>query len=190
MTATLDKSGGRQVSSLRIAAWSAAALVLLLPLIAMQFTDEVVWPASDFAIFGVMLAVAGGSLEFAARKTGDFTYRYAVGFAVAAAFLLLWVNGAVGIIGSDDNVANRIYDGVLAVGLLGAVIARFRPRGMSYAMFATAGAQVLAFVIALVAGWGHTGPITIFFTALWLASAFLFRRAASEATPDRTADED
>ena len=37
------------------------------------------------------------------RKTGDAAYRTAVGVALAAAFLLIWVNGAVGIIGSENN---------------------------------------------------------------------------------------
>lgn len=60
------------------------------------------------------------------------------------------------------------------------MLARFRPMGMSRAMVAAAIAQGLAFAIALVAGLGFTGPITIFFAALWLISAWLFREAARE----------
>ena len=50
-------------------------------------------------------------------------------------------------------------------------------------MAATSVAQALAFVIALIAGLGFTGPITVFFAALWLIAAWLFRKAA----PDRLA---
>src|SRR5918998_1257119 len=111
----------------------------------------------------------------------DRKYRYAVGVALAAASILAWLSLGVGIIGRDGDPANLMYFGVLAVGFAGALVARFRPRGMARAMVATALAQVLAFVVALVAGWGFTGPMTVFFTALWLLSAWLFRKAARPA---------
>jgi hypothetical protein len=120
------------------------------------------------------------------RKPGNTTYKSAVGVALAAAFFLFWVNGAVGIIGNENNDANLMYWGVLAVGGIGAIIARFQPHGMARALFATALAQVLVAVVALIAGLGSTGPIwpwdvlilTGFFAALWLGSALLFRHAA------------
>jgi len=164
----------------RIAAWSVAALLLLLPLVAMQFTDEVNWSAADFAVFGAMLACAGGAFELAARMTRNTAYRAAVGIALAAAFLLVWANGAVGIIGSEDNPANLMFAGVLVVGIVGAAVARLRPAGMARALVATALAQALVAVIALVAGMGHIFVATAFFGALWLASAWLFRRATLE----------
>ena len=149
----------------------------------MQFTDEVVWDLADFVIAGILLFAAGLSFELIARKTGTKAYRHAVGIAVAAALLLVWMNLAVGLIGNEDNPANLVYAGVLAVGILGALIARFRPRGMACALFATAVAQMLVVVIALVAGWGITLIINGFFAALWIGSAVLFRRASiSEST--------
>ena len=162
----------------RIAAWTAVPLVLLVPLIAMQFTDEVVWDLTDFVIFGALMVGAGVAFELAARKSGNTAYKTGVGLALAAAFLLVWVNGAVGIIGNEDNDANLMFYGVLAVGLIGALMARFEPQGMARAMMATAGAQVLVFVIALVAGWGFTRLITFFFLAFWVGSARLFQNAA------------
>ena len=42
----------------RLLAWGAAAALLLLPLVAMQFTEEVNWTVFDFLVFGSMLAVA------------------------------------------------------------------------------------------------------------------------------------
>lgn len=180
-----DNGGGRRGSRWRVAAWAAAALVLLLPLVAMQFTDEVNWDAADFVFAGALLVGVGVPYELAVRKTGDTAYRAAVGVALAAAFLLVWVNAAVGIIGSEGNDANLMYGGVLAVGVVGSIIARFRPRGMARALIATALAQASVAAVALVAGLGSpgSGPLEIvalngFFVALWLGSAMLFREAA------------
>src|SRR5215210_7202743 len=156
----------------------------------MQFTDEVDWDETDFAVMGAMLFSACGACELAARMTGDVAYRAAVGVAVVAAFILIWMNLAVGIIGSEDNPANLMYGGVLAAGILGALLVRFQPHGMARTLAATALAQALVAVIALMAGLGSTGAnwprvivvLTGFFTALWLVSAWLFRKAAREQT--------
>ncbi|MEE9166159.1 MAG: hypothetical protein V3U24_01645 [Candidatus Neomarinimicrobiota bacterium] len=167
------------------------AFILLLPLLAMQFTDEVVWDLADFAVAGVLVFGAGLTYELIARKAGNIPYRAAVGVAVAAALLLVWMNLAVGIIGNEENPANLMYIGVLAVGIVGSLIARFEPNGMARAMFATALAQALVAVIALIAGLGSMGPIwprdililTGFFAALWVGSALLFRKAARKESP-------
>lgn len=82
----------------RIVGWGIAAILFLLPLVAMQFTDEVNWDLIDFIIFGAMLLAAGGALELASRMMSNKVYRAAVAVAVIAAFILIWVNGAVGII--------------------------------------------------------------------------------------------
>ena len=156
-------------------------LILLLPLIAMRFTDEVVWDLADFAVAGALLLGAGFTFELIARKARSIAYRAAVGIAVAAALLLVWVNLAVGIIGNEGNPANLMYIGVLAVGIVGAVIARFQPHGMARALLAMALAQILVAVIALITGLGHTFVVTSFFVALWLTSAWLFRRSGEES---------
>lgn len=183
MAGTTDNGGGRRGSPRRMAIWGTAALVLLLPLLAMQFTEEVAWDLADFVIFGAMLAGACGTYELAARATGNKAYRAAVGVALATAFILLWMNLAVGIIGNEENPANLMYGGVLAVGIIGSFIARFQPHGMERTLVATALAQALVAAIALIAGLGHTFVLTGFFVALWLTSARLFRRAARERAP-------
>jgi hypothetical protein len=189
MAVKTGNGGGRRGSRWRTAVWGTAAF-LLLPLVAMRFTDEVNWDETDFLVVGAMLAAACGTYELAARMTGDSAYRAAVGVAVAAAFILVWINLAVGIIGSEDNPANLMHGGVLAVAVIGAVIARFQPAGMARALSATALAQALVGVIALAAGFGSTAPsfpeaivsLTGFFAALWLLSAWLFRKATGEQT--------
>ena len=124
------------------------------------------------------------------KKAHDTAYRSAVGTAILAAFILVWVNGAVGIIGSENNRANLMYFGVLAVGIIGAVIARFRPHGMTRALFATALAQALVTMIAVIGGLGMpwSPPLELvllngFFIALWVRSAWLFRTASREQPP-------
>ncbi len=163
------------------------AFILLLPLLAMQFTDEVVWDLADFVVAGALLVGTGFMYELVARKGGSIAYRAAVGIALATALLLVWINLAVGIIGNEDNPANLMYIGVLAVGFIGAVIARLEQRGMARALFATALAQALVPVIALII-WkpsvasdvvGVFG-LNAFFAMLFVASALLFRRAERE----------
>jgi hypothetical protein len=123
-------------------------------------------------------------------KTDNTAYRFAIGVALAAAVMLVWLSLGVGIIGRDGDPANLMYFGVLAVGIVGALIARFRPRGMARALFATALAQTLVALIALTAGLGYpwSGPLELsllngFFVALFVGSAWLFRRAA-EGRPE------
>jgi hypothetical protein len=178
-----ENSGGRRWGRWRIAAWTIAALMLLLPLFTMQFIDEVNWDGTDFIVAGALVGGTGLAFELAARANASHAYRAAVGLALAAAFLLVWLNLAVGIVGTENNPFNLMFGGVLAVGIIGAVIARFRPDGMASALFATALTQALVAVNAAIAGLGVAEPIwplTGFFAALWLGSAWLFRKAARE----------
>jgi hypothetical protein len=89
-------------------------VLLLLPLVAMQFTDEVAWTAVDFLVFALMMACDGLVIDVTARMAGNRMYRAAVVVAVATSFLLFWITGAVGIIGSENLPAIRLYGAVLA----------------------------------------------------------------------------
>ena len=163
----------------------ATAFILLLPLLA-----EWAWNLADFVIAGALIFGTGLMYVLAARKAGNIAYRAAVGVALAAALLLVWVNGAVGIIGTEDDPANLMYVGVLAVGIVGAVVARFRPHGLARASFAAALAQASVAGIALILGlgspWNGPGEILAlngFFVALFVGAALLFRYAARGRTP-------
>ncbi|HZI20844.1 MAG TPA: hypothetical protein VEY09_19920 [Pyrinomonadaceae bacterium] len=122
-------------------------------------------------------------------NTHKTMYTYAVGVALAAALMLIWLSLGVGIIGADGDPANMMYFGVLAVGGIGALVARFRPGGMARAMLAMALAQALIGVIAIAGGLGrpYSGALELlglngFFVALFVGSAWLFRRAARGRT--------
>lgn len=180
---------------LRIAAWGGAAALFLLPVAAEQLWDEMAWTAFDFVFWAVLLLVGLGAFELAMRSSPSWAYRAGAVVAIGAGFLLVWVNGAVGIIGSEDEPANLLYLGVLCLAIGGAIGAGARPRGMARAMAVTAVAQVLVGVLALTGRWAAgTEPNWLYaivgatgvFAAGWLLSAFLFRTAAREPTPART----
>lgn len=73
----------------------ATGLILLAPLIAMQFMDGVNWTVSDFAVAGVLLLGTGLISVLAATKLPR--YRVVIGIALAAALLWLWAELAVGV---------------------------------------------------------------------------------------------
>jgi hypothetical protein len=112
-------------------------------------------------------------------------YRVAFGLALTAAFLIVWLNVAAGLIGiEDDDPANLLYVAVLAIGLIGAMLARFQPRGLARALFGTALAQALVGAIALrypnTASRVQIVVLHGVFVALFLGAALLFRHAARQ----------
>ncbi|MBT8049726.1 MAG: hypothetical protein KJO70_00910 [Gammaproteobacteria bacterium] len=79
--------------------WAAAALALLTPLIAMQFTEEVNWDLADFLVFGALLLFFCSAYEIGTRLIGNRVYRLGLGIVLLAAFILIWAELAVGIFG-------------------------------------------------------------------------------------------
>jgi hypothetical protein len=130
---------------------------------------------------GAMLGLACGAYELGARMSGKPMYRAAFGLAVLSGFMLTWINLAVGIIGGEHAVDNWVFFAVLLVGIVAALVGRFRASGMVLALVATAVAQAVVAVFAYIVsppehpeGW----VLSVFFVAAWLASAALFRKAA------------
>ena len=123
--------------------------------------------------------------------THNAAYKFAVGLALATPLLLVWMIGAVGVLGRAGDRVDLMYIGVFAVGIVGVSIARFHPHGMARALFATALAHALVAVIALIAGLHQAPYMSVgeilsfngFFVALWIGSAWLFRHAAREQSP-------
>lgn len=115
---------------LRIAAWSLAAALLAAPAIAMQFSREVAWTAGDFAAAALLLFGGLGVFELLARRVPATGRRLAIAALLLGAVLLVWINGAVGIIGDESNPANRIFPliALAAVGIA-ALLAVRKPRG-------------------------------------------------------------
>lgn len=160
----------------RLIGWGTAALLLLLPWIA-----NAPWTAADFVFMGVLFGSVGLGIEFLIRKSSSLSYRLGAVLALFAVFLIIWVNAAVGMIGSEGNAYNLLFGGVLAIALIGAVLARFRPAGMARALVVTAVAQAVVGAVGL-----FTDPLggvfsIVFFAGLWLLAAALFHNAAREA---------
>lgn len=75
-------------------------LVLLIPFIVMQFTNEVNWAKFDFFVAGFLLIATGLLCELLTRKAAKLWHRMAICLAIIAALLLLWAELAVGILGT------------------------------------------------------------------------------------------
>ena len=76
---------------------SVVVLLLLIPLIAMQFTNEVRWAFLDFIIAGVLLIGTGLSCNFVIQKVKNTKFRIAICLAILALLFLIWAELAVGI---------------------------------------------------------------------------------------------
>jgi hypothetical protein len=119
-------------------------------------------------------------------------YRLAAGIGITAAAMLVWMVMGIGVLGADGDDVDRIFTGVLAVGLIGALLSR-GPRGLANAMFAMAAAQALVVVMALNAGL-HLSPVSSIyelvgvngiFIAMFGASGLLFWLSARKSAQAR-----
>ncbi|SDQ84204.1 hypothetical protein SAMN05428982_2163 [Pseudoxanthomonas sp. CF385] len=175
----------RWIRRLRPLAWGGAAALWLAPWVAMRFTSEVAWTGSDFALFGAMLLTGCVAFEIAARAARAPAYLAASVIALGAAFLLVWANLAVGIVGEPSQPANLAFMTIPLVGIVGAALARRKPRGMAVTLMAMAGLQIVAGGLALQAGTqeprGFLLGFTAAYVAVWLLCATLFRKAADAA---------
>ena len=159
-------------------------LLLIIPFVAMHFSQEVRWDRMDFVIAGFLLLGSGLLLERAWAKASDFTLRAAYGLAIFTGLLLIWVNLAVGLIGSEDNPVNLMYGLVLLTEIIGSITVGFRSTGMFRVMLWTAAIQTLIPVIALTAGWMRPAYLPFelganaLFVVLFVLAAQLFRRAS------------
>ena len=194
---SIRQAQDKQTIIRRLTVWAVIVVgILLIPLF-LTIRDGGVegvgwnWTFFDFVFMFTLLFGAGVVYELVARKMNHTAYRLGVGLAVLTAVLLLWVNAAVGLIG-DGDVPNALYFLVLAIGLIGALMVRFDPRGMSRVLFVVTFAQLLVPVVALIIwppsvtswspGVAKVFILNGFFAALFAGSALLFWRAGEAAS--------
>ena len=181
MAGDIDNVVGGSRNRWSLLLWIGAAALLSLPAIAMQFPGSGVdWSPGDFLAMGLLLALACGGYEVATRLSGNTAYRAGAALAILTCFLTVWVNLAVGMVGDEDNLANLLFGGVILVGVVGTVLAGFKPRGVSRAMQAAAAGQAAMVVVALVMGDYVAALPIAFFTVPWLLSGHLFLKAARQ----------
>ncbi len=79
---------------------TTVAILLLIPFIAMQFTNEVTWTSFDFVVMGTLLLGTGLVCELVLRKVTKIQYRIALCTVILGTFLIIWAELAVGIFGT------------------------------------------------------------------------------------------
>ena len=97
MTGMTKTEDGPKGPLWRVVLWGAIAALLVLPLVAMQFTSEVDWGPEDFAFAALLLVGAGAAFELAAWKVRDLTGRLVLGAVLLGAVALIWADAAVGV---------------------------------------------------------------------------------------------
>ena len=186
MTATSNPNSWHR-SLWRVVLWAIPTALLVIPAIMMAIqADGWLWTPFDFVFAAVLLYGTTGTADLAIRKGGSMAYRLGAGLAVLVSFLLIWVNGAVGVIGNEDNPANLMFLAIIAIAAAGSVIARFQARGMARAMLAACVLTSGTALVAPVFRWGADEPpgtaglmmLIGGFAVMWGASAALFAKAA------------
>ena len=88
------------ISKRQIIILSSIGLLLLIPLIAMQFTDEVDWSFFDFIMMGILLSVTGLLCDLAIKTFNQTIIKILICSSIIIIFLLVWAELAVGIFGT------------------------------------------------------------------------------------------
>jgi hypothetical protein len=158
--------------------WRPIGWAVPLTLLTIPWLARWPWTASDFIVAAAMFAIVGGTFELAVRASGSAAYRGGAAVALATAFLMTWINLAVGIIGNEDNALNLMFFGVIAVALVAAIA---RAMAVAAAVQAAIGIGIFAFSAGASEPPGPFGLLLLieFFAGMWLVSAWLFRKAAA-----------
>ena len=166
-------------STLRKLGWGLIIVVFTIPVIAKLLVAEMQWSPGDFAVWAGMLLIAGALGEGVLRVFRAGPALLGGLLAIAAGFLLVWINLAVGFLGNEDNPVNLGYFAMLAVVLVGGLITRFRPRAMTVLMVFCAVVQA-AMLFVEPQEIGFEWMATAIFCVIWLGAASFFRMATPE----------
>lgn len=154
--------------------------LLMAPLAASRVVDDWNWSPGAFVRVYLLFFVTGMLYAAIARRMGAWAYKAGAGVALVAGFALGWSNMVH--VADSGNPANLAYYSVLAVGAIGACLARLEPRGLARTLFAMAATLALIAVMlpsgappamARNMAIGHC-----VFVALFTASGLLFRHAS------------
>lgn len=187
-----DTHGSGRRRSLWKAPAFITALVLLILLLASRTVEGWNWRPGAFVVVSVLVFTLGFTYELITRNRDAIAYRAAVGIAFGAGFILMWANFVQM---ADLTPFAAMYFGVPIVGLIGAAVARLRPKGMAIALCVTALAQVFVLALAVIIlmtrnpqvatwtppEWRGLGGNAIL-AMLFGGSAWLFRKAGRVET--------
>lgn len=161
--------------------------LLMVPLVASRVVEGWNWGPGAFVFTYVLFFGTGMAYALIARHMSAWAYKAAVGLSLVAGFVLGWATMVH--MSETENPVNLVYFGVLAVGAIGAALARLEARGMARALFAMAAALAVAWVITQVlmvdtpAGpvW-NVGVMHGGFVLLFAGAGLLFRRASVQGS--------
>ena len=74
----------------------AVPVLLVIPLVAMRFTDEVKWTLSDFVVMAALLLVTGTAIEIALRVVRSGFAKLAACGVILFVFVMVWGELATG----------------------------------------------------------------------------------------------
>jgi len=176
-------------SGSRIERWTAAGALMLFPLVMMRVGRE--WDLRVVIIAEIVIAAVLLLVELATRKSSDPAYRAGATVALAASFLLTWVNLVAGITGNPESQTNFSFFVIVWTAGVSAFAVRARPDGMARAMLGVAVVQAMLTGLAATdpstaetrVGVGGVVLVSGYFTALWLLAAAEFRQSARRRHP-------
>lgn len=161
--------------------------LLMVPLVASRVVEGWNWGPGAFVFTYVLFFGTGMAYALISRHMSAWAYKAAVGLSLVAGFVLGWATMVH--MSETENPVNLVYFGVLAVGAIGAALARLEARGMARALFAMAAALAVAWVITQVlmvdtpAGpvW-NVGVMHGGFVLLFAGAGLLFRHASVQGS--------
>lgn len=129
------------------------------------------WSLFDFLLAGGLLASVAGALVVGIKISASPFYRAGFALALLSGLALVWAALAVGIVGKEGSAADLMYAAILMGGLIGALVSRFRPAGMTRTLYGIAAAMLVAAGVAFALTRGAIAPAVLGFHVL-LAGAF------------------
>ncbi|ANU08832.1 hypothetical protein [Paraurantiacibacter namhicola] len=179
MTLTETQSAPRP-NGWRIAMWGVLLALLSLPALMMQLSGEWAWTAIDFILAAILLGFLGLGGELAMRIGRPGPARIGIALAALTAFLTLWSNAAVGIIGAEGEAVNIWFTASTLLGILASALVRLRANAMRWIAAALslvpsiAGLQAEATMPGHGVEWGILAVLTL----MWVVASLCFARAA------------
>ncbi len=163
--------------------------LLLIPVFGNMYVDGWKWSPFDFVWAGTLIFSVGLAFDRVRTSSQTIVYKLACGLGLFTAFALIWINGAVGIIGEGDlDSANGLYVLEVLFGAIATCIVRAKPRSMPIVLFAMATIQMIIPVSALIINPADVIAHDVvrvfilsgFFATLFVGSGLLFRQAATK----------
>lgn len=181
MDGILGNNGPLRAFPWRKLVWGTAITLMLAATIAKLTLPDFGWSPGDFVAAAVMLGGGALAFELALRLArGSTAYLIAAAMGIGACFLLVWINGAVGMIGNEDDPANLGFLAIVVVAMLGTLVVRARAAAMALVATICGVAQLgmagYAFWLSSIEGI----VASLVLAGIWFAAAHLFRLAARE----------